>query len=75
MEDDGAQKHGGRNRNVLKECLGDAKIKSLQSDGYNVYMYLDNEPIDIEHLCCLAHARTKFKYAYDPGKPAGKNLP
>ncbi len=74
-EDDGAQKHGGRNRNVLKEFLGDAKIKSLQSDGYNVYMYLDNEPIDIEHLCCLAHARTKFKYAYDPGKPAGKNLP
>ena len=28
-------------RNVLKEFLGDAKIKSLQSDGYNVYMYMD----------------------------------
>ena len=66
-DDDGVQKHGGRNRNVLKEFLGDAKIKSLQSDGYNVYMYLDNELMDIEHLCCLAHARAKFKYAYDQG--------
>ena len=33
----------------------------------NVYMYLDNELMDIEHLCCLAHARAKFKYAYDQG--------
>lgn len=66
-DDEGLQKHGGRNRNVLKEFLGDAKIKSLQSDGYNVYMYLDNELMDIEHLCCLAHARAKFKYAYDQG--------
>lgn len=30
-------------------------------------MYLDNELMDIEHLCCLAHARAKFKYAYDQG--------
>ena len=64
---EGLQKHGGRSRNVLKEFLGDAKIKSLQSDGYNVYMYLDNELMDMEHLCCLAHARAKFKYAYDQG--------
>lgn len=63
----GVRKHGGRNRNVLKEFLGNANIKSLQSDGYNVYMYLDNELIDVEHLCCLAHARAKFKYAYDQG--------
>nr|WP_239469710.1 hypothetical protein [Bacteroides caecigallinarum] len=28
-------------------------------------MYLDNELMDIEHHCCLAHARAKFKYAYD----------
>jgi exonuclease VII small subunit len=32
-----------------------------------VYTYLDNELIDIEHLCCLAHARAKFKYAYEQG--------
>lgn len=39
-------------------------------DGANLlpfYMYLDNELMDIEHLCCLAHARAKFKYAYDQG--------
>lgn len=29
--------------------------------------YLDNEMIDIDHLCCLAHARTKFKYVYEQG--------
>lgn len=66
-DDKGTQKHGGRNRNVLKDFLGDYKIKSLQSDGYNVYMYLDDELMDLEHLCCLAHARAKFKYAYDQG--------
>ena len=38
----------GGTGNVLKEFLGDAKIKSLQSGGYNVYMYLDNELTDIE---------------------------
>ena len=58
---------GKRNRNVLREFLGDSKIHSLQSDGYNVYMYLDNELHDIEHLCCMAHVRSKFKYAYEQG--------
>ena len=38
---------------MLKEFLGDAKIKSLQSDGYNVYMYLDDEMVEVEHICCL----------------------
>ena len=42
-----------------------ARIKSLQSNGYNVYMYLDDELVDAGHLCCLAHARAKFKYAYE----------
>ena len=63
----GNPKHGGRNRNVLVDFIEDARLKSLQSDGYNVYTYLDNELIDIEHLCCLAHARAKFKYAYEQG--------
>lgn len=58
---------GKRSRNVLREFLGDAKIQSLQSDGYNVYMYLDNELQDIEHLCCMAHVRAKFKYALEQG--------
>lgn len=58
---------GKRNRNVLRDFLGDSKINSLQSDGYNVYMYLDNELHDIEHLCCMAHVRAKFKYALEQG--------
>ena len=54
---------GGRRRAVLKEFLGDAEIKSLQSDGYNVYMYLDDEMVDIEHICCLAHVHNKLQEA------------
>ena len=40
-------------------------IRYKQSDGYNVYMYIDKELVDTEHLCCLAHARAKFVYAYE----------
>lgn len=57
---------GSRSRGVLKDFLSEAKdLKSIQSDGYNAYMYLNDELIDIEHLCCLAHARAKFWYAYE----------
>lgn len=42
-------------------------IRYKQSDGYNVYMYIDKELVDTEHLCCLAHARAKFIYAYEQG--------
>lgn len=59
---------GSRSRGVLKDFLSEAKdLKSIQSDGYNAYMYLDDELIDIEHLCCLAHARAIFWYAYEQG--------
>lgn len=47
----------------MKDFLGDAKLKSLQSDGYICYMYLDDDLIDIEHLCCLAHVRAKLERA------------
>ena len=30
-------------------------------------MYLDDELMEVEHLCCLAHARNKFKDAYNQG--------
>ncbi len=30
-------------------------------------MYLDDHMVDIEHFCCMAHARAKFKYALDRG--------
>ena len=38
---------------------------SLQSDVYNVYISLDNGLHDIEHLCCMAHVRANFNYAYE----------
>ena len=58
---------GSRGRKVLRDFLGDTEIDALQSDGFNVYMYLDKELIDVDHLCCLAHARAKFKYALEQG--------
>ncbi|MCS2660611.1 MULTISPECIES: IS66 family transposase [Bacteroides] len=67
LDELGTKHEGGRGRSVLKDFLGDAQIKSLQSDGYNVYMYLDDELMEVEHLCCLAHARNKFKDAYNQG--------
>ena len=61
---------GSRGRKVLRDFLGDTEIDALQSDGFNVYMYLDKELVDVDHLCCLAHARAKFKYAQEQGKDA-----
>ena len=58
---------GSRGRQVLRDFLGKNKIAALQSDGFNVYMYLDKEIVGIDHLCCLAHARAKFKYALEQG--------
>ena len=58
---------GSRSRASLKEFLGDAKLDALQSDGYNVYMYLDDVMINADHLCCMAHARAKFMYALQQG--------
>lgn len=54
---------GSRKRDVLKHILGDSQIKALQTDGYAAYLYLDNEVLDVEHICCMAHVRAKFKYA------------
>ena len=59
---------GSRGRQVLRDFLGNTEIDALQSDGFNVYMYLDKELVDVDHLCCLAHARAKFKYAMEQGK-------
>ena len=61
---------GSRGRQVLRDFLGNTEIGALQSDGFNVYMYLDKELVDVDHLCCLAHARAKFKYAQEQGKDA-----
>lgn len=66
-DEKGVKHEGGRGRNVLIDFLGDAKIKSLQSDGYNVYTYLDGELTDIEHLCCMDHFWAKAKKALNQG--------
>lgn len=54
---------GSRGRKVLKDILEGRELRALQTDGYNVYLYLDNEMLDIDHVCCMAHGRAKFKYA------------
>ena len=52
----------------MTDFLGRTEIVALQSDGYNAYTFLDNELTDIEHICCMAHIRAKFKKTYDQGK-------
>lgn len=54
---------GSRGRDVLLNIIGDAEIKALQSDGYNVYLYVDRHLSEVDHLCCMAHARAKFRQA------------
>ena len=54
---------GSRGRKVLKDILEGRVLRALQTDGYNVYLYLDDEMLDIDHVCCMAHVRAKFKYA------------
>ena len=54
---------GSRGRKALKEILEGRELRALQTDGYNVYLYLDDEMPDIDHVCCMAHVRAKFKYA------------
>ena len=54
---------GSRGRKALKDILGGRELRALQTDGYNVYLYLDDEMPGIDHVCCMAHVRAKFKYA------------
>ena len=53
---------------VATHCKSSARL--LPAGRKNVYMYLDKELVDVDHLCCLAHARAKFKYAQEQGKDA-----
>ena len=54
---------GSRGRKALKGILEGSELRAPQTDGYNVYLYLDDEMLDIDHVCCMAHVRAKFKYA------------
>lgn len=44
------------------------EIAALQSDAYNVYMFIDKELENVTHLCCMAHARAKFIEALEQGR-------
>ena len=46
---------GSRGRKALKGILEGSELRALQTDGYNVYLYLDDEMLDIDHVCCMAH--------------------
>ncbi len=59
---------GSRGRKVLRDILEDREIAALQSDAYNVYMFIDKELANVTHLCCLAHARAKFKETLEQGR-------
>lgn len=47
---------GARGCKVLKGILEGRVLRALQTDGYNVYLYLDDGMLDIDHVCCMAHA-------------------
>ena len=59
---------GSRGRKVLRDILEDREIAALQSDAYNVYMFIDKELENVTHLCCMAHARAKFTEALEQGR-------
>lgn len=44
-----------------------AGLRALQMGGYNVCLYLDDEMLDIDHVCCMVHVRAKFKYTAEIG--------
>lgn len=58
-------REGERSRDAFKEFLGGRNPMAVQTDGYNVYMYLDDELTDVTHLCCMAHVRAKFRKAFE----------
>lgn len=58
-------KDGARSRDAFKDILEDRRPMAVQTDGYNVYLYIENELEDVTHLCCMAHARAKFRKAWE----------
>ena len=65
---------GSRGRDVFADFIGDAELKSVMSDGYNAYVFIDDELKTTDnkanfkftdHQVCLAHARAKFMKALE----------
>ena len=66
--------NGSRGRDVFTDFIGDAELKSVMSDGYNAYVFMDDELKTVDdkanfkstdHQICLAHARAKFMKALE----------
>ena len=53
---------GSRGRKVLRDILEDREIAALQSDAYNVYMFIDKELSNVTHLCCLILIRPSLMW-------------
>jgi len=60
-------KVGSRRTAVLREFLESAHLQSLQSDGYVSYVNIEDEMVNTEYLCCLAHSRARFWKALQQG--------
>lgn len=58
---------GSRGRKVLTDFLGESKVKTIMTDGYNAYNFLDGT-LSVDHLLCMAYAFVKFKKSYNLGK-------
>lgn len=57
----------GKDKEVPKLMLKDYK-GTLQSDGYQVYEYVEGIYQFIDHCCCWAHSRRKFTEALNSNK-------
>ncbi|WP_244949643.1 hypothetical protein [Paraprevotella clara] len=44
----------------MKDILEGRELRALQTDSYNVYFYLDDEMLDIDHLCRMAHVSASY---------------
>ncbi len=67
---------GSRSRSVLTGFLGDAKLKSVMSDGYNAYVFIGNELKSARfkgtiHQVCMSHSCNRFVKAANHGGDAG----
>ena len=71
-DNEGVQKHGGRNRNVLKELLVMQKSNHCRVTVITYICILTTQTMDIDYLCCLAHAEGKVQVCLRPRKPAAR---
>ncbi len=64
--------NGSCGRDVLTDFLGNSELKSIMSDGYNAYIFIDDELKsaqfkDTVHQVCMSYAKNKFVKAFNQG--------